>query len=185
MKKNLFTLTCTLCLVTQLYGEIFIGTSLQYGTAEESDTSYAVKVYAQSSSLPALSVHAGIKNYSWVQEGISYNNLIIGADQTLDFQGVFAGLDFNLWANNYFFVDSSLSYIILSKVTFEDSVTSADVTFPSSAYDLELGIGTNYGSWTLRPFYSITKFDSDYVVLGKIMRTKQQQSFNLEFIYWW
>lgn len=186
MNKNLLALGCTIFLATQLYSEVFLGTSIQYGVGESSDKSYAAKVYVQHSSLPILSFYGGVKNYSWAQEkGVVYNNLTIGSGQTVDFQGAFVGLGLNLWAKSIFFIDSSISYTILSDVIFEESVSGSDVTFPSSAYDVELGCGVNYGRFSFRPFYGVSKFNSDYTVLGKTLRAKTQHSVNFELIYWW
>lgn len=174
--------------VTFAQAQFFWAGAARYAMTTNDGTAYSAKVYLQDSNYPALALHAGVGMYSWTQAGITYTqsgtDYTVGAGQSLNVANASLGIDLNIWAKGPFFIDAAASYIFLNKVTFSDTIT--DASFPSNAYELELGAGINLGYFTLRPSYSVTFFDSNYLVLGQTMiELEKQTSINLDIVYWW
>ena len=171
-------------LVVSLNAKWFFGNSAFVGSSFSSDSQAGLKMYVQHDALPALTVIGGYTHFSWLQTGVSYLGNTIGANQSLSQETISLGLGATLWAKGNFYIDASASYYFLEGLTFSGGIT--DASFPTSAYDLQLGFGYNISNFSLRPYYSMINFSEDYIVLSQTMLSlSRQQTFGLELIYWY
>ncbi len=176
----LFNMSLTVLLQAQW----FFGNSAFAGSSLSDDVQAGAKVYVQHDALPALTVTGGYTYFSWVQPGVEYNGNTIGANQSISLNALSLGIGATLWAKGNFYLDAAVSYYFLEELTFGGG--AGDASFPTSAYDIQVGLGVNLGSLSLRPYYSMLNFSEDYIVYSQTMLAlTQQHTFGLELIYWY
>ena len=177
-----------LLLTLSLHAQWFFANSAFVGSGFSSNLQTGVKVYVQHDAYPALALSGGYTYFNWVQPGVTYTqsgtDFLVGVDQNIHQNTLSLGLNLTLFAKNSFYIDVAASYYLLQELTFGDPVK--DASFPTSGYNLELGVGYNLGYWSFRPYYSFISFADDYIVLNQVMLPlTQQHTFGLELIYWY